>query len=56
MIDFASVDELLAHLQDESRKGERFATRFILVQGREAWCELISKLIGEVDRVVRLSQ
>lgn len=56
MIDFDSVDELLAYLQDERRKGERFATRFILVQGREAWCELISKLIGEVDRVVRLSQ
>lgn len=56
MLSFASVDELMSHLRDESAKGERFATRFILIQGCQAWDDLIPKLTFEVDRVVRLSE
>jgi hypothetical protein len=56
MKSFASVNELINHLRAESAKGERFATRFILIQGRQGWVELIPKLAFEVDRVVRLSE
>lgn len=56
MIDFNSVDELIAHLRAEGVKGERFATRFILVQGCRAWDDLVLKLTYEVDRVARLSE
>ncbi len=54
-IHFSSTDELIDHLRLEQKKGERFATRFILVQGCQAWDDLIPKLNYEVDRVVRLS-
>ncbi len=56
MLSFASVDELMAHLRAESSKGERFATRFILVRGRKAWGELIHELGVEVERVISLSE
>lgn len=56
MIDFSSADELIAHLRAEGVKGERFATRFILVQGCRAWDDLVLKLTYEVDRVARLSE
>jgi hypothetical protein len=46
---------LTAFLKKEQEKAERFATRFILVQGCSAWDSLIPKLNLEVDRVVRLS-
>ena len=56
MPSFGSADELMSHLWAESAKGERFATRFILIQGCQAWDDLIPKLTFEVDRVVRLSE
>ncbi|HHY36027.1 MAG TPA: BREX-4 system phosphatase PglZ [Firmicutes bacterium] len=55
MLPFASVDELLAYLRSEGSRGERFATRFILVQGCGVWEELVRRLGVEVDRVVSLS-
>ena len=55
IIHFASTDELMNHLRQEQKQGERFATRFILVQGCQAWDDLVPKLNFEVDRVVRLS-
>ncbi|OIQ08633.1 hypothetical protein MOOR_17810 [Moorella thermoacetica] len=56
MINFNNADDLIAHLQTEIGKGERFATRFILVQGCRAWEDLLIKLTCEVDRVVHLSE
>lgn len=56
MIDFHNADDLIVYLQTEIGKGERFATRFILVQGCRAWEDLLVKLTCEVDRVVRLSE
>ncbi|MGI9862648.1 BREX-4 system phosphatase PglZ [Moorella naiadis] len=56
MITFASIDDFMSHLRDESIKGERFATRFILIQGCQTWKDLIQRLIYEVDRVIRLSE
>ncbi|RJX19214.1 MAG: BREX-4 system phosphatase PglZ [Ammonifex sp.] len=56
MISFISPDDLISHLRAEISKGERFATRFILVQGCKAWDDLIPKLIFEVDRVIRLAE
>lgn len=56
MISFVSVDELMSYLRVESTKGERFATRFILVQSCQVWDDLIHKLTFEVDRIVRLSE
>jgi hypothetical protein len=55
MIDFDSTEELVIHLRQEQKLGTRFATRFILVQGCQAWDDLVSKLNFEVDRVIRLS-
>ncbi len=55
MPSFTDVNELITSLSDESSKRERFATRFILIQGCNVWKELIPKLGFEVDRVVRLS-
>jgi len=52
---FATTDELISFLKTERRKRERFGTRFVLVQGRNAWDDLIQTLIPEVGRVVRLS-
>jgi len=54
-VDFASADGLMNHLRQEQKQGERFATRFILVQGCLAWDDLVSKLNFGVDRVIRLS-
>lgn len=56
MIPFVGVNDLMSYLRDESAKGERFATRFILIQGCQAWDDLVPKLTFEVDRVVRLSE
>lgn len=56
MLSLASVDELISHLRAEIAKAERFATRFILIQGCRAWDDLIPKMSFEVDRVVRLSE
>ncbi len=55
-VDFSSTGELLEYLRQEKKKGERFATRFILVQGCQVWDNLISKLNYEVDKAVCLSQ
>jgi len=56
MRSFGSVKELLSYAEAERSKGERFATRFILVEGCRAWDELIPRLALTVDRVVRLSE
>lgn len=56
MRSFASVNELISHLREESVKSERFAARFILIQGSKTWVDLINSLTCEVDRVVRLSE
>ncbi|MDI9412815.1 MAG: BREX-4 system phosphatase PglZ [Bacillota bacterium] len=56
MHSFTDVKELISHLNNESSKRERFATRFILIQGCQVWKDLIPKLGFEVDRVVRLSE
>lgn len=53
---FSSVDELMSHLKTERTKGERFASRFILVEGSSGWAQLIPRLSEEVDSVVRLSE
>lgn len=55
MISFTTISELISHLRVERAKGERFATRFILVQGCQAWDALVPALTFEVDRVIRLS-
>lgn len=54
-MDFTSVDQLIVHLREESGKPERFATRFILVQGCQAWDDLVRKVTYQVDRLVPLS-
>ncbi|HKM39824.1 MAG TPA: BREX-4 system phosphatase PglZ [bacterium] len=55
-IQFESVGELLEHLRLEKKKGEPFATRFILIQGCEVWDELIPRLNQEVDGIICLSK
>lgn len=55
MTRFACFDELMTCLRNERKKGERFATRFILVYGRNAWEDLVPKLTREVGEVVCLS-
>lgn len=52
---FDSTEELVNHLRQEKMKGRRFATRYILVQGCQAWDDLTPKLALEVDRVISLS-
>ncbi|NMA75532.1 MAG: BREX-4 system phosphatase PglZ [Bacteroidales bacterium] len=54
-ISFPSTGELLDHLRREKKKGERFATRFILIQGCDTWDDLIVKLNYEVEKTVCLS-
>ena len=56
MLSVVTADELICLLQVESTKAERFATRFILMEGCRAWDDAIPKLSREVDRVVRLSE
>ncbi|HHW17415.1 MAG TPA: BREX-4 system phosphatase PglZ [Firmicutes bacterium] len=56
MLSFSSVDELVTYLRAESDKGERFATRFILLEGTEAWDRLTARLQYEVDSTVHLSE
>jgi len=55
MQNFSKPEELMSHLQDELNVNERFATRYILMQGRNTWKELVSKLVYQVDQVIRLS-
>ncbi|NLJ56153.1 MAG: BREX-4 system phosphatase PglZ [Firmicutes bacterium] len=55
-VNFSSIKELLDHLRQEKRMGDRFATRFILVQGCEVWDELIPGLKYEVDKAICLSE
>ncbi|MGB9791713.1 MAG: BREX-4 system phosphatase PglZ [Thermacetogeniaceae bacterium] len=55
-LSFGNVEELLSYLRSESAKGERFATRFVLVQGCRAWVDLIPRLALEVEKVVYLSE
>jgi len=52
---FTEVDDLLSHLREEKKIKNRFATRFLLVQGQKTWEELMSKLDYEVDQTIRLS-
>ena len=52
---FDDTEELVNHLRQEKIQGKRFATRYILVQGCQAWDDLIPKLALEVDKVVSLS-
>jgi len=56
MLSFSSVDELVTYLRAESDKGEPFATRFILLEGTEAWDDLTTRLPYEVDSIIRLSE
>ncbi|HSW09775.1 MAG TPA: BREX-4 system phosphatase PglZ [Bacillota bacterium] len=55
MTNFSCADELIGHLRAENQKGERYATRFILVSGRNAWEDVVSRLTREVSEVVCLS-
>lgn len=56
MLRFSDINKLMSHLEEEKSAGERFATRFILVQGCDAWRELVDWLSCEVEITVNLSQ
>ncbi len=56
MLRFADVEELIAYLRDERKKGDRFVTRFILIGGRLGWDVLLPRLANEVEEVICLSE
>lgn len=56
MTEFTSTEALVEHLKTERTRAERFAVRFILMDGSDVWTPLVSALAREVDRVVRLSE
>jgi hypothetical protein len=52
---FSGVENLLSYLREEQKVKDRFATRFIMIQGQKTWEELMSKLYYEVDETILLS-
>ncbi|AIG97397.1 hypothetical protein AFULGI_00005960 [Archaeoglobus fulgidus DSM 8774] len=54
---FGSVSRLITKLKDEAniREGGRFPVRFILIEGSNAWKELLDGLKSFTDKVVLLS-
>lgn len=55
LLSFSSLEDLIAHLQQEKEKKDRFATRFILVASWQQWRELIKALKFRVDETIFLS-
>ena len=56
MLRFESVDTLISYLESERVKGERFATRFILLSGCNTWDDFILKMANQVDKIIYLSK
>ena len=56
MLRFESVDTLISYLDPERVKGERFATRFILLSGCNTWDDFILKMANQVDKIIYLSK
>ncbi|MGB9977608.1 BREX-4 system phosphatase PglZ [Thermovenabulum sp.] len=56
MLFFTSVEDLITSLREEYKKGERFASRFILINGSKTWEEFLFKMKYEVDKTIKLSE
>lgn len=53
---FADAAHLFEYLHEERQKIDRFATRFIIVDGLSTWKDISSQLATEVDQVIYLSE